>query len=242
MHHRLVARARALGLPCFPCNSDKTPMTKRGLYDATGDVESLSHLFYRAALIGVPTGAVTGFDVLDIDLQAKQWWGENKWRIPPTRTHRTRSGGLHLFFVHEEELRTPAVRIARGVDTRADGGSVIWWPAAGCPVISNAPIANWPQWLLDAQKPPVREGKYFTPSTDRYARAALSNAARRVVQAVEGTRNHTLNAQTFCLARFVSEGRLSVEEIIETMADAARDCGLPQLEAMRTIASALKAP
>ena len=192
MHHRLVAEARALGLPCFPCNADKTPMTKRGLYDATTDIESLSHLFSRAALIGVPTGEVTGFDVLDIDLQAKPWWGENKWRIPTTRTHRTRRGGLHLFFVHEPGRRNTAGRIARGVDRRAEGGSVIWWPAIGCPVISNAPFARWPRWLLDAQTPPVREVKGSTPCTDRYARAALHNAAQRVAQAVEGTRNHTL--------------------------------------------------
>lgn len=235
-----MQRAKRIGLPCFPCNADKSPMTKHGLHDATTDIESLSHLFSRAALIGVPTGGVTGFDVLDIDLPARSWWGENKWRIPLTQTHRTRSGGLHLFFLHEPGLRNTCGRIAPGVDTKAEGGSVIWWPAVGCPVIADAPIAKWPAWLLEAQKPPVREVKDFVPSTDRYARAALRDAAEQVARAMDGTRNHTLNAQTFCLSRFIPQGVLSVEEITETMLQAAQDCGLSHLEAQRTIASALR--
>src|SRR5471030_421863 len=111
-----------LVVPWFPCNADKTPMTKRGYLDAKFGYD---WRYDNAPLIGVPTGS-TGFDVLDIDLGAKTWWAENRWRIPATQTHRTRSGGLHLFFAHFEGLRNTCSRIARGVDTRADGGSVIW--------------------------------------------------------------------------------------------------------------------
>lgn len=236
MHRDLVGYARALGLPCFPCNADKSPMVKRGFLAATTDIDG--GLFSRASLIGVPTGQVTGFDVLDVDLAAKEWWGENKWRIPPTRTHRTRSGGLHLFFRHHEGLRNTCSRIAPGVDTRANGGSVIWWPAIGLPIICHVPPTSWPAWLLEAQRLPMREPQPFQPTTDRYARAALRSAADIVAKAGDGTRNHTLNAQTFALARFVP--LLSVEEITETMLRAASVCGLSHLEAERTITSALK--
>jgi Bifunctional DNA primase/polymerase, N-terminal len=179
----------------------------------------------------------SGVTTVDIDLGAKSWWGENRWQIPATQTHRTRSGGLHLFFVHEPGLRNTCSRIAPGVDTRADGGSIIWWPAIGLPVICSVPPASWPAWLLDAQKPPAREAREFEPTTDRYARAALRNAAELVAKAGEGTRNHTLNAQTYALSRFQN---LSAEEITELMLQAASACGLPPIEAQRTVASALK--
>jgi hypothetical protein len=69
-------------------------------------------------------------------------------QLPDTRTHRTRSGGLHLFFRHAPGLRNSASRLAPGCDVRADGGYVIWWPAAGLPVLSAAPAALWPDQLL----------------------------------------------------------------------------------------------
>ena len=64
--------------------------------------------------------------------------------VTPTRPHRTRSGGLHLIFGHYDGLKCSAGKIARGVDVRADGGYILWWPAAGLPMLSDAPIAPWP--------------------------------------------------------------------------------------------------
>jgi hypothetical protein len=33
------------------------------------------------------------------------WWAENRHRLPVTRSHRTRSGALHLLFRHTSDLR-----------------------------------------------------------------------------------------------------------------------------------------
>jgi Bifunctional DNA primase/polymerase, N-terminal len=57
------------GLPCFPCHDDKRPASPHGFRDATRDAEALRELWmrYPGTLIGVPTGEVSGFDVLDID-------------------------------------------------------------------------------------------------------------------------------------------------------------------------------
>jgi Bifunctional DNA primase/polymerase, N-terminal len=113
-------------LPRFACNFDKTPLT-RWSRDARSDVDDGNW-----PLVGVPTGSVTGFDCLDIDLEGLSWLSSVKDRLAPTRVHVTRSGGRHLFWRHAEGLRCSAGRIAKGVDVRADGGYVIWWPAKDC--------------------------------------------------------------------------------------------------------------
>src|SRR5262249_55774793 len=64
-------------------------------------------------LWGVPTGVVSGIDVLDIDPDGLGWFEANRHRIPVTRVHRTPRGGLHLFFKH-----APGLRCSRGrIDT-----------------------------------------------------------------------------------------------------------------------------
>jgi hypothetical protein len=62
--------------------------------------------------------------------------------------HQTPSGGHHLLFKHAPGLRCSTGRIADGIDVKADGGFVVWWPAAFYPV-TEAPVADWPAWLLE---------------------------------------------------------------------------------------------
>jgi hypothetical protein len=101
----------------------------------------------------VSTGFVSGVDVLDIDakhIEARQWWGTHRDRIPATRVHRTRSGGLHLLFRHAPYVGCSVGRIALGIDVRGDGGYAIWWPTAGFPVLQDAPLATWPALVAGA--------------------------------------------------------------------------------------------
>jgi hypothetical protein len=95
--------------------------------------------------------AVSGVDVLDLDrkhIEAGAWWTANRDRLPPTRCHRTRSGGLHLLFRHAVGVLSTAGNIARGVDTRGDGGYIIRWPGAGLQVLNDTSPAARPEWLL----------------------------------------------------------------------------------------------
>ena len=86
-------------------------------------------------LVGVATGAASGFDVLDIDPpDGLAWYDANFDALPTTRAHTTQRGGLHLLFRSAPGLRSSASRIAAGVDVRADGGYVIWWPREGLAV------------------------------------------------------------------------------------------------------------
>ena len=69
------------GLPVFPCNG-KRPCTERGFHDASTDTETVLTWWQRwpTANIGMPTGATSGIDVLDVDMQSG---GGTRW--PPSR-------------------------------------------------------------------------------------------------------------------------------------------------------------
>jgi hypothetical protein len=128
-------------LPRFPCKlSNKKPLTEHGFYDA--DFGDYTHY----PLVGVPTGAIAGFDVLDIDPRHKGHIWLQQHELPKTRAHWTRGGGRHFLF------RYAGVRLrkelAPGVELKGDGGYIIWWPREGLQV-DDHPIAPWPEWLLE---------------------------------------------------------------------------------------------
>ena len=75
---------------------------------------------------------------------------------------------------------------------------------------------------------------------DAYSTAVVG-AVERVARAAPGTRNDTLNAETFSLARLAATGDLDAGVVAVAMASAALAAGLPAREAMRTIGSALRA-
>jgi hypothetical protein len=139
-------------LAIFPCRNKK-PACLHGFYDAVSDPDAIADLFRRyprARQIGIATGAINDLDILDIDPRkgGDKWFEENRHRIPQTRTHQTPSGGLHLLFHHAPGLRSSRDRVAKGVDVRADGAMAVWWPAQFYPV-HDAPVAEWPDWLLE---------------------------------------------------------------------------------------------
>src|SRR5215467_8691413 len=92
------------GYCVFPCRLDKKPFAgSGGFHDASTDEQDVRVLWsqYPGPLIGVATGSASQIAVLDIDRKheaAKQWWNKNRVSLPATRTHRTRSGGLHLIY------------------------------------------------------------------------------------------------------------------------------------------------
>jgi hypothetical protein len=140
-------------LPIFPCRrEDKRPLSQRGFHDAT----SFASIPEGWPLVGVATGEGSGLDCLDIDAEGIGWYDREFDALPFTRAHETRSGGLHLLFRHAEGLRCSTSRIAPGVDVRADGGYIIWWPREGLP-FEDHPLCEWPGWLLKAAMTPKRK-------------------------------------------------------------------------------------
>ena len=71
----------------------------------------------------------------------RQGWrrlvGRQQAHLPATRMHRTRSGGIHCLFLHRDGLLNSVSKIAPGVDVRASGGYIIWWPAHGFAVVDH---------------------------------------------------------------------------------------------------------
>jgi Bifunctional DNA primase/polymerase, N-terminal len=236
------------GLPVFPCTkSNKCPCTPHGFKDASTDSAVIENLWrqHPGELIGVPTGDASGFDALDLDprhVQAKDWWRENQHRIPRTRTHKTRSGGLHLLFRHDDRIRCGAGRIALGVDTRSTGGYIIWWPATGLPILSDAPPAPWPDFLLEHFRPKPRLVTSSSPEPIvSRSDAWLRGLVRLVCGAPEGQRNQILFWAACRAGEAVRRGKADESFVTDVLAIAAtKHAGLPQSEAQRTIRSGIR--
>ena len=147
-------------LAAFPCRADKKPLTAHGFKDARRGLD-----WGGWPLVGFATGIANGVDVLDIDgAEGRDWYDANFDAIPLTRAHSTRRG-LHLLFRHADGLRNSESRIAPGVDVRAEGGYAIWWPREGL-AVEDAPICEWPEWLLKEARGGTRQKRYprtFSP-------------------------------------------------------------------------------
>ena len=92
------------GFPVFPCKQDKSPLTPHGFKDATTDIYKIQEYWNKHpnALIGVPTGAITGLFVIDIEngngKTGETTFKESGYLDSSTIQTNTRSGGGHLFF------------------------------------------------------------------------------------------------------------------------------------------------
>jgi hypothetical protein len=231
------------GFAVFPVGQDKAPRCLRGHLAASTDQDRIRGLGvqYGFVLIGVATGEASNASVLDLDRQhgAGTWWQENRHRMPGTRTHRTRSGGLHLWFRHRPGLRCSTARVAPGVDVKAEGGACIWWPAAGFEVLSDAPLADWPEWLAPPPRPaPAPRYQPVGPRPTAHIEAALAGLVRTIATAPPGERNARLFWASCRAADLVANGELSKPHGEAVLIEAAGRAGLDHMESARTITSA----
>jgi len=135
-------------------------------------------------------------------------------------------------------MRCSTGRIAAGIDVRANGGYVIWWPAAGLPVLSDTQVAAWPAWLcaplLSRPRPKIR--RITVP--DQYV-------LRRLVRLIAGAREGQRNELTYWAAcragEMVASGLLVADEAAAVIAEAATRAGLPRAEAERTASNGVRA-
>lgn len=124
--------ARA-GYALFPAKANKKPYVSGWKQKATTDIKIIRKWFtnWPDAMPAIPTGAMNGVAVLDVDLKDKKNGFETLRKLgfdPDSPTHTavtTPSGGKHLYFRYPKGLRCSASKIGTGVDVRADGGYVI---------------------------------------------------------------------------------------------------------------------
>jgi hypothetical protein len=229
------------GVPVFFCGLSKRPTLIGGFHNASADVERVRWLYEKApgALIGVPTGG--RFVVVDPDLQhraAREWLKANEHRLPATRTHRTRSGGLHFFFQPHPLFRS-GITIHRNVDTRGSGGYIIWWPSEGLPVLNPNILSEVPDWILDAMpaERPREErcnslANYPTTAIDQYLaetsspEATFAGILRKMAGAQQGERQ---SLAFWCANRtfeMIRDGMLDHADAIEALEQVALSTGL----------------
>lgn len=192
------------------CSSPgKHPLTSSGVKDATEDAEQVAawRARFPRAHWAIATGAACGVIVVDLDRKTGKDGVAELGRlaaehggIPRTRTVRTGSGGLHLYFRHPGgSVPNTAGKLGPGIDTRGDGGYVMA-PGSGhasggtYSVIADLPIAPAPDWLLEMlQRVPQRSAPVATGERPEFppASAAVLEAAREALAehgpAVEGS-------------------------------------------------------
>jgi hypothetical protein len=184
-------------------------------------------------------GVTDGKDVL---AQICEWAGMD-W--PATYTVATPSGGWHLYFTSPDgaAIRNSASMTGPQVDVRAQGGYVVGagsavGDAAYEVIYDQAPVPL-PEWIARLLAPaPART--VARPIRHGTAGGRLAGLLRTVEQAQQGTRNERLFWAASRAAEMVAVGSADAREVTEQLVAAAVSAGLPDAEARRTIASAMR--
>lgn len=170
--------------PVFPCRRSpeevviggkacilkaKSPYVRGGFGAASQDQAQIRAWWGRwpDALVGVPTGRKTGLVVVDydvdkVDAAAQEWVSDHVNELACTRYHGTLSGGWHYIFraPADGEYRggsslALAGAVRKGIDVRAEGGYIIWWPLHGGSTTGE--IMPLPAGLLDERRIEARD-------------------------------------------------------------------------------------
>jgi Bifunctional DNA primase/polymerase, N-terminal len=233
-------------LPCFACRSDKRPL----IHDWPNRAECIEPKPWWP-LVGVPTGIA--FDVIDIDPLGLPWLETNR-HLLQTRAHKTKRA-WHFLFQPSGVSGSNDDRIAAGVDVRAKGNFIVWWPRQGLEVI-DLPLAPWPEELLEKARSKAKvhslsahrletpRGGATMPRVvvsrnsreGRYAWAALRNAFDKLAnwprvkvsgqwQRLPG-RNTMLNKLAFKMGGLVTNAWIDEALVVRVLMLAAAECGL----------------
>jgi hypothetical protein len=155
----------------FPCSpKDKSPSIPKseggnGFKDATLEPDVITEMWSKRpkAMIGVATGAASGFFAVDLDRKEGKGDGVATWEVwerdhgaAATRQHVTPSTGRHLLFRYIPGIGCiPLGKLGEGVEIKGDGGYIAAPPSVmdngGRYTVSEGPqeIADAPEWLLD---------------------------------------------------------------------------------------------
>ncbi|GAA2074525.1 hypothetical protein GCM10009725_03880 [Aeromicrobium tamlense] len=244
-------------IPVFPCvPGGKTPLTAHGFHDATADIAQVGPWWTRwpDANIGVPTGARSGIDVVDVDVHPL---GSGFAAFERARLEglvdgwswlvRTPSGGVHAYFPSEPGREQRSWQVpGKHIDFRGDGGYIIVPPSAvadsdgsggvyrSIAVATHhepAPMdARALRAFLDPPKPMARP--IDAPALDaRPERLAAWVASRH-----EGGRNAGL---FWAACRMVEQG-LDFPTTAAMLSRAGCEAGLSERESITTIRSAYR--
>lgn len=243
-------------IPVFPCTpGGKQPLTTHGFHDASTDLPTVQSWWQRwpDANIGLPTGAASGVEVVDVDVHAG---GNGFVAFERARSAgladgwswlvRTPSGGVHAYYLHgsTDEQRSWQVP-NQHVDFRGDGGYIIAPPSRVTGTDGRTQAYELIAVAQHSAKPvdAVALRAFLDPPRPSRPPAGMPTVGSRpdklaawVAARPEGARNHGL----FWAACRMVEGGHSFESTATMLGDAARLAGLNEQEAMTTIRSAYR--
>jgi hypothetical protein len=254
------------GLAVFPCVAGaKRPLTRHGLLDATADVDEVAEWWRRwpEANLGLPTGAASGVDVVDVDVRGEASGipaftaaaGDGSADGWVARVA-TPSGGLHLYYPADPGRPQRSWVGSGHVDFRGDGGYVLVPPSVvvtadgrlrGYQVTAlggNAPApvdADGLRARLAAIASGTRPAGVRAPGAGAGPNAvgrgvSVDRIAAWVARRPAGTRN----ASVYWAARTMAGAGLDQGAALEALTAAAARAGLPARETAATVASAYR--
>ncbi|MFF2485129.1 bifunctional DNA primase/polymerase [Microbacterium sp. NPDC058062] len=243
----------AAGLPVFPCEpGGKRPLTRAGYLDASRDSSMVSTWWRRwqQANIGLPTGPMSGVDVVDIDVKPDGTGFTAFHRAVDEglldgeiARVRTPSGGMHIYFPTDRTRPQRCWQAARAhIDFRGEGGYVVVPPSV---VVEPSGVAAYrPFSLSAAETRPIdamalRDFIDPRPAPARNAPGRVASGdllAHWIAKLREGERNHGL----FWAACRLSEAGVQADAIVDVLGPAASRIGLDDREIQRTVLSACR--
>jgi hypothetical protein len=246
------------GFNVLPVNQEKRPLLPWGKWILRRQTDSEKLEMPMGDGLAIICGPVSDhmvcvdFDdeaVLHVDQFLKSIQPEHYWLV------KTRSGGRHVWIrsvgATFRSLPTPS---GGHVEIRSTGQYAIVPPTPGYEFLHGSPMER-PSLidrdrLMEAYRSITvsesdtmevgREIQADPPKSRGYAYAAMYDECSIVASTMPGNRNNQLNKSAFKLARFLLDGLLTEDVLIRELLHAARRCGLPEREAIRTIQSAIR--
>jgi len=227
------------GIPVFPCDpKTKAPLTpserdaagKRipksgGAYQATTIRETILKwwTYHPHAMIGIPTGKVSGYVVVDVDYDTDKCINglvelkklEDQYGpMPITGKVLTPRGGTHYYFKlpNDGVIKNSTSSIALGIDIRGEGGYIIApgsIRADGRSYECDHPLdqcALMPSWLWtlatkgDGAKPKAHTASSFNKRATN-SNVNMDQEVAKVASTTTGSRNDSLNRCAFLLGK-----------------------------------------
>lgn len=244
-------------IPVFPCvPGGKRPLTRHGFHDASTDAAIIGSWWSRwsDANIGIPTGAASGVDVVDVDVhstgtgfpafeQARRAGCVEGWAW----LVRTPSGGAHAYFLRGAAREQRSWQVpGKHIDFRGNGGYIVVPPSR---VTGDDGVSRPYRQIAIAehhQPSPVDSAglrRFLDPPrpmrapTDMPARGSSpAKLAAWVSTRPEGGRNGGL---FWAACRMAEEGH-DFKIASSLLGDAACAAGLPEREALTTVRSAYR--
>lgn len=202
-------------------NAGKHPIQKgwtKGDALSGADVYAVWGEDYPGANVGLRTGEISGFFVLDVEADGLDELAALvalNGPLPATFTVATGGGGSHHYFAMPDfPIRNNAKKLAPHIDIRGTGGQVVAPPSVSSKgqytVVDRSPVAAAPAWLLEMLRAPsdapditdsavIEElPRYDSLDTEdqeraqRYALTVLEDEARQYVAAPPGSGNQQL--------------------------------------------------